>query len=231
MTTSAPLIQLDKVSVSYRKRAGFMRWKLFWALQDVSFELHQGETLGVIGRNGSGKSTLLRLLAGIISPDRGEVKTQECSVSMLGLQVGFIPHLSGRENAILSGMFLGMPKSEVVKRLDAIMAFSELDGFFDEPVKSYSMGMRARLGFATAIQIDPDVLLIDEVLGVGDAVFRKKSTAAIKDKINSNKTVVLVSHNLATLEETCQRLVWIEKGKLVEVGPTADILEKYNSTG
>src|SRR5262249_15432514 len=149
----------------------FMRSNAFWALHDVSFDLRHGETLGVIGRNGAGKSTLLRLLAGILAPDTGSIMRKTDKVSLLALQAGFIPALTRRENAVLSGILLGMERADIESRMDEIVRFAELEQFIDEPVRTYSSGMRARLGFTVAFQADPDVLLIDEVLGIGDASF------------------------------------------------------------
>lgn len=211
-SNSRPVLRIKNVGVSYRRRAGFFRWSHYCALKDVSFDLYHGETLGVIGRNGAGKSTLLKLLAGIISPDCGEITNSGCSVSLLSLQAGFIPNLTGRENAILSGMLLGLHRMEIEKKMDQIVSFSGLEDFIDEPVKSYSVGMRARLGFSVAFQADPDVLLIDEVLGVGDAEFKKKSAEAMQSKINSNKTIVLVSHDERLIDSLCDRKILIEGG-------------------
>jgi lipopolysaccharide transport system ATP-binding protein len=220
-------MSLRNVAVSYRRRAGMLRWNKYWALKDVSFDIYHGETLAVIGRNGAGKSTLLRVLAGIISPDRGRVQNNGCSISMLSLRVGFIPHLTGRENAVLSGMLMGLRRREVEKRMDAIVEFSELGSFIDEPVRTYSAGMNARLGFSVAFQSDPDILLIDEVLGVGDVEFRKKSTDALREKIKSDKTVVLVSHTPQTVKELCNRAVWIDGGVTKAEGGTDEVLEQY----
>jgi lipopolysaccharide transport system ATP-binding protein len=204
-----------------------LRWSKYWALKDVSFDLYHGETLAVIGRNGAGKSTLLRVLAGIISPDRGQVQGNGCSISLLSLRVGFIPHLTGRENAVLSGMLMGLRRREVEKRMDAIVEFSELGSFIDQPVRTYSAGMNARLGFSVAFQSDSDILLIDEVLGVGDVEFRKKSTAALREKIKSDKTVVLVSHTPQTVKELCDRAVWIDGGVTRVEGSRDEVLQQY----
>ena len=231
MSLKEEVLSLNNVSASYRRRAGFMRWSKFWALKNISLSLFKGETLGVIGRNGSGKSTLLKVLSGIIDVDSGVACNNGYSVSMLGLQVGFIPHLSGRENAIMSGMLMGATRSVMETKLENIIEFSGLDDFFDEPVKSYSIGMRARLGFSTAIQLDPDVLLIDEILGVGDVDFRHKSSEVIKSKIKSNKTVVFVSHNVNMVQSLCDRVVWIEHGSLVDIGETSKILPVYEARG
>lgn len=199
----------------------------YWALKNVSFNLFHGETLGVIGRNGVGKSTLLRLLAGIIAPDKGEVTSYVERSSLLSLQVGFVPHLSGRENAVLSGMLLGMRRREIEKKMESIVDFSGLGEFIDEPVGSYSSGMRARLGFAVAMEAEPDILLIDEVLGVGDREFKQKSGLAMRERILSDQTVVIVSHNLDTIREFCDRVVWLENGETKAEGKTAEILELY----
>ena len=223
-------MSLQNVGVSYRRRAGILRWSRFWALNDISFELFRGETLGVIGRNGVGKSTLLQVMAGIISPDKGVIVRNDCSVSLLSLQVGFIPHLTGRENAVLSGMLLGIHRVDIEKAMPEIIDFSGLGEFIDEPVRAYSTGMRARLGFSVSIQINPDVILVDEVLGVGDTEFRKKSNAAMRDKISSDKTVVIVSHDESTLKELCDRVIWVGNQGTNEIGGVDDVLLSYQSS-
>lgn len=209
-----PVLILENVGVAYRRGRSLRGGELYWALKDISLELKHGETLGVIGRNGVGKTTLLKVIAGIIAPDRGEIRNAGVSASLLSLQVGFVPLLTGRENAILSGMLLGAPKSRIEQNMDELVAFAELEDFIDEPVSSYSAGMRARLGFSIAMQADPDILLIDEVLGVGDAAFRKKSSEEIQRRIRSNRSVILVSHNTAMMARLCDRVVWIEQGCL-----------------
>ncbi|BCO09779.1 hypothetical protein GF1_21550 [Desulfolithobacter dissulfuricans] len=220
-------LRLRNVAVAYERRFGFFRRQKYWALKDVSFDLYHGETLGVIGRNGVGKSTLLRLLAGIIAPDKGEIKNYGVTASLLTLQVGFVPHLTGRENAVLSGMLLGMSKREVLERMDAIREYADIGEFFDHPVREYSTGMRARLGFAVAIHVNPDVILLDEVLGVGDSIFRDKSTKSIKNLIRSQKSVIIVSHQPAMLRELCDRIVWIEKGVVQGIGDVKSVLNTY----
>jgi len=223
------LVRLDNVGVSYRRRGGFSRQPPFWALKDISLEIYRGETLGVIGRNAVGKSTLLRLLAGIIRPDRGTIRFDNpCHTSLLSLQVGFIPQLTGRENAVLSGMLLGMRRNDIEARMYAIVSFAELEEFIDQPISSYSTGMRTRLGFSVALQADPDILLVDEVLGVGDAEFREKSARAMRQKIRSNRTVVLVSHNPQTIRNLCDRAVWIEKGCSQLEGDPESVLAAYS---
>ena len=221
------VIHLNNVGVRYKRRTGFMRSADFWALHDVSFDLYQGETLGVIGHNGAGKSTLLRLLARILDPDKGTVTSKVNKISLLSLQVGFVPNLSGRQNAILAGILLGMSHRQMRERMDSIVAFSELEDFIDEPVRTYSSGMRARLGFAVAFQADPDVILIDEVLGVGDVNFKEKSTNAMREKIASDKTVVIVTHSPETVLELCDRVVWVDHGITRAEGEPAEIVRAY----
>ncbi|HEX7966541.1 MAG TPA: ABC transporter ATP-binding protein [Gammaproteobacteria bacterium] len=221
------IIELKNVGVRYRRKAGFLRSSAFWALHDVSFDLRHGETLGVIGRNGAGKSTLLRLLAGILAPDNGCIVRRTERVSLLALQAGFIPSLTGRQNAVLSGILLGMTRRQVEESMDEIVRFAELQQFIDEPVRTYSSGMRARLGFTVASRADPDVLLIDEVLGTGDASFKEKSSAVMRQKIASDKTVVIVTHQTDTVLELCDRVVWVEKGATVEIGEPKAVVERY----
>ncbi len=225
-----PVLALDKVGVAYRRGRSLRGGELYWALKDISLELKHGETLGVIGRNGVGKTTLLKVIAGIIAPDRGEIRNAGVSASLLSLQVGFVPLLTGRENAILSGMLLGAPKTRIEANMDELVAFAELEDFIDEPVSSYSAGMRARLGFSVAMQADPDILLIDEVLGVGDAAFRKKSSDEIKRRIRSNRSVILVSHNTRIMAELCDRVVWIEQGVSRMQGKADEVLAAYESS-
>ncbi|MGH8563686.1 MAG: ABC transporter ATP-binding protein [Gammaproteobacteria bacterium] len=222
-----PVLSLRHVGASYWLRKGFFRRRRFWALKDISFDLYRGESLGVIGRNGCGKSTLLKILAGITRPDKGSISGQHLSATLLALQLGFLPYLTGRENAMLSGMMLGLTRPRIAERIEAIAEFAELGDFFDEPISEYSAGMRARLGFAVAFQLDPDILLIDEVLGVGDAQFREKSTAVMTEKIRSDKTVVLVSHSAETLLEFCDRAVWLEDGCTRAVGPAEEVVMAY----
>lgn len=224
------IIELRNVGVSYTRRVGMMRGQKFWALHDVSFDLRHGETLGVVGHNGAGKSTLLRLLAGIMAPDRGEVISRTERVSLLSLQAGFVPHLTGRENAILNGILMGLSRQEVIARMQDIIEFSELGEFIDEAIRTYSSGMRARLGFAVAFQADPDVLLVDEILGVGDAGFREKSTRAMQQKIASDKTVVIVTHNPETISDLCNRMVWIHEGVTRMIGEPMELLQQYQES-
>jgi lipopolysaccharide transport system ATP-binding protein len=198
-------------------------------LRGVSFDVHAGETLGVVGRNGAGKTTLLRLLAGILGPDRGIIeRAAGVRASLLSLQVGFLPQLTGRENATLSGMLLGLRRAEVDERLSSIVEFAGLHAAIDDPISTWSDGMRARLGFSVAYHADPDLLLLDEALGTGDAEFHEKSAAAMRERIRSDRTCVLVSHDAAAIAELCDRCLWIERGEVAASGSPADVLAAYN---
>lgn len=222
------LVSLEHVALGYRRRAMAASSEPFWALKDISFDLHRGESLGVIGRNGVGKSSLLKLLAGILLPDKGQlVRHHDFRASLLTLQLGFSPQLSGRDNVILNGLLLGMSRREVEQQMEAVVEFSELQDFIDEPLNTYSSGMKARLGFAVAIRSRPDVLLIDEVMGVGDEDFKMRSTAVLREWIQSDHTVVFVSHSANSIRENCDRLVWVENGTVAMVGGVEEVLEKY----
>lgn len=225
--TGSLALTLRNVGAFYWRQAGYLRKERFWALRDVSFELRHGESLGIIGRNGAGKSTLLQLLAGILRPDQGTLINHGVRATLLSLQIGFVPYLNGRQNAILSGMLLGLSKQEVEQKMTEIQAFSELGEFFDQPINAYSSGMKARLGFSVAFQLDPDVLLIDEVLGVGDAEFKAKSSRMMREKIRSDKTIVLVSHSPDTIRQLCDRAVWIDNGVTRAEGDTVEVLKCY----
>lgn len=229
--SSPVILDARHVGISYRQRSGLLRYERFWGLKDVSFTLRAGETLGIIGSNGAGKSTLLRMIAGIIAPDRGELwRNPHMTASLLALNAGLKPELSGRENAIISGLLLGMKRCDITALLDDIRAFSGLEEFFERPVGSYSTGMRARLGFAVAINADPDVLLIDEVLGVGDQNFKEKSHAAIKEKIRSNKTVVLVSHSMEAIRSLSDRVLWLQQGTSIVCDEPNYVINGYIET-
>lgn len=221
-------IKIEDVGASYWRRSGLLRRDKLWALKSVSFDLYYGETLGIIGRNGAGKSTLLRLLAGIIDPDKGTIsRKKDDHVALLSLQVGFNNHLSGRDNVILSGMLLGNSRQKMLQKMDEIIAFSEIGEFIDQPVRVYSAGMRARLGFSVVFTVDPDITLIDETLGVGDNDFRNKSANAMREKIASDKTFVFVSHSVPLVKSICDRVVWIENGVTKMVGTPDEVMEKY----
>jgi lipopolysaccharide transport system ATP-binding protein len=222
-----PVIELRKVGFFYMKRTGYFSRRKFWALKRVSFVLRKGESLGVIGKNGAGKSTLLKLLASIIKPDQGELVNHGYTTTLLSLQAGFIPYLTGKENAFLNGMYLGLEKQLIAKQIQEIKDFSGLDDFFDLPISSYSSGMRARLGFSIAFQLNPDIILIDEALGAGDMEFREKSSEKMKELIRSSKTVVLVSHSPAMIDRLCDRAVLIEQGETLAEGDTSKVIRTY----
>lgn len=228
MTTDSTVMTFQDVGVSYRKTLQLFGSNNNWALRHVSFEVRKGETLGIIGRNGAGKSTLMKLLANIIDPDEGIIDREPGTLQLLSLQVGFLMHLTGRENAIMSGMLLGLRKKNVLSVMEQIIDFSELGKQIDDPVRTYSAGMRARLGFSVARQTNPDVLLIDEALSVGDAQFREKSKSVMVERIRSDKTVVIVSHNEQTIREFCNRVVWLHDGKVRLSGEADVVLSAYS---
>src|SRR5258707_5915733 len=201
-----------------------------WALRDVSFDADEGEVVGIIGRNGAGKSTLLKVLSRITYPTSGEVKINGRVASLLEVGTGFHDELTGRENIFLNGSILGMRKREVEERFDAIVVFSGVEQFIDTPIKHYSSGMRLRLGFAVAAHLEPDVLIVDEVLAVGDAGFQKKCIQAMEGLRNSGRTVLFVSHNLAAVENLCSRGIWIDAGKVRMDGAAKDIIASYMSS-
>lgn len=226
-SASTTIMCFNDVGVCYRKSLRVFRSNKTWALRHVSFEVKKGETLGIIGRNGAGKSTLMKLLANIINPDEGIIHREPGTLQLLSLQVGFLMHLTGRENAIMSGMLLGLRKGDVLSGMDQIIDFSELGEQIDDPVRTYSAGMRARLGFAVARQTNPDVLLIDEALSVGDAKFREKSKAVMAERIRSDKTVIIVSHNEQTIKEFCDRVIWLNNGETKEMGEAEVVMTAY----
>lgn len=202
--------------------------KAFEAVKGISFEVNKGEILGIIGKNGSGKSTLLRALANVFSADEGTIDLHGNSVSLLAIGVGFKNELSGRENIMLSGMLLGFSEKDVLAHMDEIIMFSELGDFIDQPVRTYSSGMYSKLAFSITAILETDIMLIDEVLSVGDEHFKKKSYAKMKELItNNDRTVVIVSHSLDTLEKLCNRVLWMNDGEIKEIGETKEIIKKY----
>lgn len=199
----------------------------FRVLNDVSFQLEQGDTIGFIGANGAGKSTALKLMAGIIAPDAGHVSVHGTLGALLELGAGFHPDLTGRENVYLNGSILGLSRKQIARRLDDIVAFAELERFIDMPVKHYSSGMYVRLGFAVAVNISPEILLIDEVLAVGDQVFQQKCLRKIGDLKKEGVTIVLVSHGLGNITTLCERAIWIKEGQIQVDGPAAEVADYY----
>lgn len=230
MSRKEPILSLRGVEMTYRirKQVFSRQKKQVRALKDISFDIYRGEKLGIIGRNGCGKSTLFKILAGIFEPDRGEFTFRPgLNVQLLSLGVGFEGNLTGRENAILNGMLLGKTRDYMKRRAEAIREFSELGEFFDMPVFTYSSGMNARLGFSVALEANPDVLLIDEVLGVGDAHFAEKSEKAMMERFDSQATIVLVTHNHQMIRKLCDRAVWIEDGETRMEGATDAVSKAY----
>jgi len=199
----------------------------FWALKDVSFEVKKGEVIGVIGRNGAGKSTLLKILSRITTPTEGEVDIYGRLGSLLEVGTGFHPELTGRENIFLSGSILGMQKLEIEEKLDAIVKFSEIEKFLDTPVKRYSSGMYVRLAFAVAAHMDTEILLVDEVLAVGDAAFQKKCLGKMGDVAKEGRTVLFVSHNMAAIENLCNRAVLLQSGGVVKNDNASEVIQYY----
>ena len=223
------VIELREAGVWYKKKVSLFRTEKSWGLRNVSLQVKRGETLGVIGGNGAGKSTLLKLLSGVLDPDEGKVFRKVRNTSLLTLGLGFLPNLSGRDNAVLSGILLGKTKDEMRNLLDDIIDFSEIGDAINDPVRAYSSGMRARLSFATALKADSDMILVDELLGVGDRQFRKKSTQAMKEQISSEKTVVIVSHNEELIKEVCDRLIWIDAGTIKAQGSVEEVRKQYHA--
>src|ERR1700723_3333596 len=186
----------------------------FWALKDVSFTIEQGQVVGIIGRNGSGKSTLLKIIAQITAPTTGEVEINGRTGTLLEVGTGFHPELSGRENVFLNGAILGMSRVEIARKFDEIVEFSGVEAFIDTPVKRYSSGMQTRLAFSVAAHLDPEILIIDEVLAVGDAEFQKKCLGKMRDVTSDGRTVVFVSHSIVAVLDLCTRCVFLDKGKV-----------------
>jgi ABC-type polysaccharide/polyol phosphate transport system ATPase subunit len=216
--------QYLKAAILKGRRA---RYEEFWALKDVNFTVPTGSTFGVIGSNGSGKSTLLKTMAGILQPEKGSVEINGRVSALLELGAGFHPELSGQENVYLNGAILGLTKKEIAARFDDIVEFAGLADFIDTPVKNYSSGMFVRLGFAVAAHVEPEVLLIDEVLSVGDESFQRRCAEKIDEFRRDGRTIVFVSHGLSQVEQLCQDVAWIEKGELRMLGPAAEVISAY----
>ncbi len=204
--------------------------EVFWALQNVSFEIEHGESVGIIGRNGAGKSTLLKLISRITRPSRGKLAIYERVNSLLEIGTGFNTELSGRDNVYLNGSFLGMSNQEIKSKFDEIVAFSEIEQFIDTPVKYYSSGMFVRLAFSIAVHLTPELLLLDEVLAVGDAGFQKKSQEKMKELILSGATIVFVSHNATAVKEICKRAIWLDHGAIHMDGQAALVVDEYSKS-
>lgn len=199
----------------------------FWALQDINFEINKGDRIGIIGRNGAGKSTLLKVLSRIVAPTKGRVEIDGRVASLLEVGTGFHGDLSGRENIFLNGAILGMTKKEITSKFDEIVAFSEVEQFLDTPVKRYSSGMYVRLAFAVAAHLDPEILIMDEVLAVGDSAFQKKCLGKMKDVASTGRTILFVSHNMASIQNLCDKCLYLKDGQMVTYGKTEDVIPVY----
>ena len=204
-----------------------LRFNEFWALKDVSFELKKGERLGILGLNGAGKSTLLKVIAGVYQPTKGSVQRYGHMAPMIELGAGFDPNYTGRENIFLYGSVLGFSKEFLMSKYDEILEFSELGEFIDVPIKNYSSGMKARLGFSIATVVEPEILILDEVLSVGDAKFRKKCEKKMKKMFDHGVTVLFVSHSLAQVKRLCNKAIILEHGQLIAKGDIDDVVEIY----
>ncbi len=214
------LVQLVKGNIQYEE---------FWALQDISFEVKKGEVLGIIGHNGAGKSTLLKVISGILKPTSGSVQVNGTVVPMLELGSGFDFDLTGRENVFLNGAILGYPEQFLKEKYGEIVEFSELGQFIDVPLRNYSSGMVMRLAFSIAMVVQPDILIVDEILAVGDADFQEKSKRRMLELMGGGTTVLFVSHSLGQIQEMCDRVLWLEKGRLKMAGKTETVCAMYQA--
>ncbi len=242
--TSSAAVSIQGVSKSYRiyternqsLKATLLRGKRsafeeFWALKDISLEIPKGTTFGLMGHNGSGKSTLLKCIAKILQPNAGHIESSGRMASMLELGSGFHPELTGRENVYLNGSILGMSRKELDAKFDAIADFAGIGAFIDQPVKNYSSGMYVRLGFSVAIHVEPEILLADEILAVGDMKFQEKCHEKFAQFKDEGRTVIIVSHGLGDLRTMCDRAAWLDSGRLVDVGPAGQIVDEYIDSG
>jgi ABC-type polysaccharide/polyol phosphate transport system ATPase subunit len=236
------VIEAENIGVTYRLLHD-KRWTLkksamsvfrkkppvqaFWALREVSFRVNEGEILGIIGKNGSGKTTLLRVIGGIIRPDEGSIRVRGDVSTLLSINAGFQPELSGLENIYINGAILGLKRKEIDAVLGDIVGFSELNDFIDIPVKAYSSGMHARLGFSIAVNIQRDVTLIDEILGVGDKRFREKCGMKMRQFKEQGRTMIVVSHDIETIKSFCTRAVFLDRGMVKARGPAEEVVEEY----
>ena len=239
---NSPFIQLDNISVRYRMhrdrsttfKEHILRWLRrqnrfvdFWALKDISLSVGSGESIGIIGSNGAGKSTLLKVIAQVLHPTDGRVRVSGLVAPILSLGAGFDMELTGRENVYLNGAMLGFSRTEMNKKMPALLNFSMLKDFIDAPLRTYSSGMVARLAFSIATNVKPDILLIDEILSVGDINFTQKCNIRMNSYKNNGTTLIIVSHSLATVSELCDRVIWLEHGKIRAEGKTAEVIAAY----
>jgi lipopolysaccharide transport system ATP-binding protein len=226
--TVHPMLEIEDISLSYHSKKTTFEHGIHHVLHHVSLTLNEGETLGIVGKNGCGKTTILRVMAGILAPTSGKVRHRKgVSSALLTIGLGFKPQLSGRDNAVISAMLQGSTQKQAESYLEEIKEFSELGDSFEEPVKTYSAGMKSRLGFTTALLTHVDIMLIDEILSVGDAHFRQKAEQALKERILSKQTVVFVSHSAAQIHTLCDRAIWLNDAQVAAEGQTADVLAQY----
>lgn len=236
---SETALEVSHVSINYKNlmhmsmhqsllQKGIKRADIIKAVEDVSFTVEKGKILGIVGRNGSGKTTLLRSIAGIFQPDEGYIDTKGNRVSLMAIGIGFNPINTGRENILKSGMLLGCTLDYVKEHMDKIIEFSELGDFIDRPVRTYSSGMYSKLSFAVTAILDTDIMLVDEVLSVGDEHFRQKSYKKMEELMLSERTVLIVSHATNTLKKFCDKVLWINDGHFVKIGNTDEVLEEYD---
>ncbi|WP_019424787.1 ABC transporter ATP-binding protein [Paenibacillus sp. OSY-SE] len=239
------MIELNNVSMKFRmandrimslkefmvkKITGKLEYKEFVALKDVTFSIKQGEVVGIVGGNGAGKSTLLKIISGILSPTQGSVRVNGSIAPMLELGAGFDSDLTAKENVFLNGAVLGYSKEYLNGKYDEIVEFSELEEFMDVPIRNFSSGMTMRLAFSIATLVNPDILIVDEILSVGDAHFQKKSSRRMHELINGGATVILVSHSIEQIREMCSKVIWLERGVLKMVGNTDEVCNAYMSS-
>lgn len=222
------LYSLKEYFIKFIKRE--LRFERFIALQDISFDIKKGDVFGILGLNGSGKSTTLKLISGILSPTKGTVKTQGTIAPLIELGAGFDMDLTARENIYLNGSVLGYSKKFMDEKFDDIVKFSEMQDFLDTPMKNYSSGMVARIGFAIATMTTPDILIVDEILSVGDFHFQQKCEDRINKMINGDTTVIIVSHSIEQIERLCKHCVWLEKGKVKMIGDAKEVCDAYKSS-
>lgn len=208
----------------------FKKKEEFWALKDISLNVRKGEKLGIIGPNGAGKSTLLKIITGITVPTKGKVETKGKIASLIDLEAGFHPDLTGEENILINGLLLGMPKEQIKKEFNNIVEFSGIKKFIDLPLHTYSTGMKLRLGFSIAVHSDPDILVIDEIIAAGDEKFRKKSYQKMQEFFRRKKTILFVSHNLEVIQKLCPNTLWLDKGGMRLLGPSKKVIARYKKS-
>ncbi len=225
--TELPIDLIDAGVFFYRKDTNRKKQK-FWALKDISFNVKDGEILGVIGHNGAGKSTLLKMLTGVLPGDSGSVTTNGTVTALLSLGAGFLPDLSGRDNIYLSAMYMGMRKKFIDKIYDEVVEFSELEEFIEDRVRNYSSGMKTRLGFSLVAHLQPDILIIDEVLAAGDKAFQVKARKKMQELMSKARAIVIVSHNTNYLKSMCGRILWLDQGCIKELGEANEVADSYN---